>query len=69
MICNYLIGNVTERIDAVVNYTSVRIKNNTKLTNFMKLIRIEGYSGEEGLNPRTNKGFSRDLLKFDQIGQ
>ena len=32
---------VTERIGAVVEYTLTRIKNNNKLTNFIKLIRIK----------------------------
>ena len=35
-----------EQIDAVVNCTPIRVKNITKLTNFMKLIWIDGYSGE-----------------------
>ena len=37
---------VMKRIDAVNNCTPIHVKTNTKLTNFMKLIRIEGYNGE-----------------------
>ena len=37
---------MTERIDAVINYTPIRVKIKSKLTNFMKLIRIEGYNGK-----------------------
>ena len=33
---------VTEQIDAVVKCTPIRVNNNSKLTNLMKLIRIEG---------------------------
>ena len=60
---------VTERIDAVVKCTPIHVKNKTKLTNLMKLIRIEGYNGKLGSNPQGNKVFSRDLLEIDQIGR
>ena len=35
-----------ERIDAVVNYTPVRVKNIAKFANLMKISRIEGYNGK-----------------------
>ena len=35
-----------ERIDTVVNWSPIYVKNNTKLTNFMKLSGIKKYSGE-----------------------
>ena len=62
-------ARVTERIDAVINCTPIRVKTKSKLTNFMKLIRIEGYNSKYRSNPQGNKGFSRDLLEFDQIRQ
>ena len=35
-----------ERIDVVVNCTPIRVNNKNKLTNFIKLSRIEGYNGK-----------------------
>ena len=32
--------DLIERIDAVIDYTPIGVKTNTKLTNLMKLIRI-----------------------------
>ena len=60
---------LTEQINAVINCTPIRVKNKAKLTNFMKLIQIKEYSGEKGSNLRRNKGFFRDILELDQIGQ
>ena len=37
---------MTEKIDAVVNCTPISVKNNSKLTNLMKISRIEGYNGK-----------------------
>ena len=37
---------MTEQIDAVVNCTPIRVNNNSKLTNLMKISRIEGYNGK-----------------------
>ena len=53
----------------VVDFTRSRVKNNTELTNFGKLTRIEGYNGKYGSNPQGNKVFPRDLLEIDQIGR
>ena len=45
--CNYLVqGEVTRRNREVVDFTRSRVKNNSKLTNLMKIIRIEGYNGK-----------------------
>ena len=37
---------MTERIDAVINCTPIRVNNKAKLTNLMKISRIEGYNGK-----------------------
>ena len=42
----FVSGELTERINVVVHCTPIRVKNNTQLTNFMKQLRIEYYSGE-----------------------
>ena len=34
-------AHVKERIGATIEYTPIRVKINTKLTDFMKLMRIE----------------------------
>ena len=39
-------GEMTERIDAVINCTPIRVNNKTKLTNLVKISRIEGYNGK-----------------------
>ena len=46
-----------------------RIKKNSKLTNFNKFTRIEGYNGKYGSNPQGIKEFLDVIFKFDQIGQ
>ena len=43
-------------------------KNYSKLTNFRKLTRIEGYNGKHGSNPQGIKEFLDVIFKFDQIG-
>ena len=45
------------------------VKIKFKLTNLMKLIRIEGYNSKYGLNPHGIKKMSDVLFEFDQIGQ
>ena len=37
---------VTGRDRKVIDFTRYRIKNNSKLTNLMKMYRIEGYNGK-----------------------
>ena len=53
----------------VINCTRSRVKNNFKLTNFMKISRIEGYNGKYRSNPQGIREISDDLFEFDQIGQ
>ena len=45
------------------------IKNYSKLTNFRKFTRIEGYNGRYGSNPCGIKEFLDVIFKFDQIGR
>ena len=42
---------MTERDREVIENTRSRVKIKSKLTNLMKLIRIEGYNGKYGSNP------------------
>ena len=58
-----------EQIDAIINFTPIRVKIKSKLTNFMKLIRIEGYNGKYGSNPQGIREILTDLFGFDQIGR
>ena len=60
---------VTKRDREVINCTRSRVKNNSKLTNLMKISRIEGYNGKYGSNPQGIWEIFYDLLEFDQIGQ
>ena len=53
----------------VVDFTWYRVKNYSKLTNFRKFTRIEGYNGKYRLNSHGIKEFLDVILKFDQIGQ
>ena len=60
---------MTRRNREVFSFTRNRVKNNSKLTNFKKFTRIEGYNGKYGSNPRGIKEFLDVIFKFDQIGQ
>ena len=60
---------VTKRDREVVDFTRYPVKNNSKLTNFRKFTRIEGYNGKYGLNPHEIKEFLDVIFKFDQIGR
>ena len=60
---------VTYRDREVVNCTRSRVKNNSKLTNLVKISRIEGYNGKHGSNPQGIREISADLFEFDQISQ
>ena len=60
---------MTRRNREVVDITRYRVKNNSKLTNFKKLTRIEGYNGKYGSNPQGIKEFLNVIFKFDQIGR
>ena len=52
----------------VVNCRQSRVKNNSKLTNLMKISRIEGYNGKYGLNPQGIREIYEDLFELDLIG-
>ena len=60
---------LTHQIDVVVNCKPIRGKIKSKLTNLMKITRIEGYNGKYGSNPHGIIEISDDLFEFDQIGQ
>ena len=60
---------LTKRDREIVNSTRSCVKNKFKLTNFMKIFRIEGYNGKYESNPQGNREISDDLFDFDQIGQ
>ena len=62
-------GRVTRRNREVIDFTQYRVKNNTELTNLMKMYRIQGYNGKYGSNPQGIKEFLDVIFKFDQIGQ
>ena len=46
-----------------------RVKNYSKLTNFRKFTRIEGYNGKYESNLQGIKEFLDVVFKFDQIGR
>ena len=58
-----------DRDRVVVNCTRSRVKNNSKLTNLMKISQIEGYNGKYESNPQGIKEILDDLFEFDQIKQ
>ena len=57
---------LTKRDRKVVNCTRSHVKNNSKLPNFMKISRIEGYNGKYGSNPQGIREISDNLFEFDQ---
>ena len=64
------IGDVVTRRDSeVVDFTRCRVKNYSKLTNFKKFTRIEGYNSKYGSNPQGIKEILDAIFKFDQIGR
>ena len=58
---------LTEQDREVINFTRSCVKNNSKLTNLMKISRIEGYNGKYGSNSQGIRKISDDLFEFDQI--
>ena len=60
---------VTRRNREVIYFTRYHVKNNTELTNLMKMNRIQGYNGKYGSNQQGIKEFLDVIFKFDQIGQ
>ena len=53
----------------VINCIPIRVKIKSKLTNLIKITRIEGYNGKYGSNPWGIRAISDDLFQFDQIGK
>ena len=62
-------GAVTKRDRKIVENKRSRVKIKSKLTNFMKLIQLEGYNGKYGSNPQGIREIIYDLFEFDQIGR
>ena len=58
---------MTEGIDAVFNCTPIRVIIKSKLTNLMKITRIEGYNGKYGSKSHGIREIFYDLFEFDQI--
>ena len=53
----------------VVNCTRSGVKIKSKLTNLMKISRIEGYNCKYGSYPQGIREISDDLFEFDKIGR
>ena len=49
--------------------TQCRVKIMSKLTNLIKIPRIEGYNSKYGSNLEGIREISDDLFEFDQIGR
>ena len=60
---------LTDRIDVVINFTLIHVKIKSKITNLMKITRIEGYNGKYESNPHGIREICDDLFEFDQIGR
>ena len=60
---------LTNRDCEVINCTWSSVKNKSKLTNLMKISRIEGYNGKYGSNPQGIREISDDFFEFHQIRQ
>ena len=56
---------MTRRDREVIDFTWYRIKNYSKLINFRKFTRIEGYNGKYGSNPHGIKEFLNVIFKFN----
>ena len=59
------IRKVTDQMDVVINCTPIHVKIKSKLTNLMKITRIEGYNGKYGSNPQGIRKIFDDLFKFE----
>ena len=62
-------GALTKRDQEIIENTKSHVKIKSKLTNLMKLIRIEGYNCKYGSNPEGIIKILDDLFEYDQIGQ
>ena len=60
-------SGMTKRDREVINFKRSCVKNNSTLTNLMKISRIEGYNGKYGSNPQGIRENFDDLFEFDQI--
>ena len=60
--------SVKNQIYVVVNFTLICVKIMSKLTNLIKITRIEGYNGKYGSNPHGIREIFNDLFEFDLIG-
>ena len=60
--------HLTNRDREVINCTRSCVKTKSKLTNLMKITRIEGYNGKYGSNPQGIREIFYDLFEFNQIG-
>ena len=60
---------MTDRIDVVLNCTPICVKIKFKLTDLMKITRIEGYNGKYGSNLQGIREISDNLFEIHQIGQ
>ena len=67
-VCMY-VCMLTRRNREVVDFKRYRVNYYSKLTNFRKFTRIEGYNGKYGSNPQGIKDFLDVFFKFDQIGR
>ena len=59
---------LTKRDRAIIKNTRYHIKIKSKLTNLMKITRIEGYIGKYGSNPQGIREILDALFEFDQVG-
>ena len=55
---------MTKRNHEVINCTRSNIKHNSKLSNLMKISRIEQYNGKYGSNPYGIRDIYNDLFKI-----
>ena len=62
-----LVVSLTKQDHEAIENTLSRVKIKSKLTNFMRLIRIEGYNIKYGSNPQGRREILDDLFEFDQI--
>ena len=58
---------MTNQDREVIKNTRLRVKIKSKLTNLVKISRIEGYNGKYWSNPQEIREISDDRFEFDQI--
>ena len=67
--CHGCVRGLMDRDSKVVNCIWSCVKIKSKLSNLMKISRIEGYNGKYGSNPQEIREISNNLFEFDQIGR